>query len=141
MSFLAADGRLDTECWHSQGRRLDVSVQFVLARRLGGEAGEDTAQQEAAGRMEAWSRTHSSPPSSHGPAPTMNAHSSCSRPPPWVSFTCSLACCSSLRPGQSQCCTYEKPFLILINFQICNINLAVMAVGAWSCPGRMEMHF
>lgn len=53
-SFLAADRGLDAKRWHSQRRHLDVSVQFVLPRRFGGEAGEEAAQREAAGRTEGW---------------------------------------------------------------------------------------
>jgi len=52
MCFLAADGGLDAKCRRSQRKRLDVSVQFVLPRRLGGEAGEEAAQREAAAKME-----------------------------------------------------------------------------------------
>ena len=90
---------------------------------------------QQAGRR-AGGRTHSSPLSSHDLVPAVNARSSCPGPPPWGSFTCSLARCFSLRPGQSQRYTWEKPFLISINFQI-SISLAVMTVGFWSCPGRM----
>jgi len=52
MCFLAADGGLDAKRRRSQRKRLDVSVQFVLPRRLGGEAGEEAAQREAAAKME-----------------------------------------------------------------------------------------
>lgn len=133
MGFLADDGGLDAKRWHSQRRQSDVSVQFVLPRRLEGEAGEEAAGGKQQERWTAGGRAHSLPPSSRGPVPTVNACSSCRRPPLWVSFTCPL-----LQPQ-----TWPEPvlhlgkaFFNLDNLSNLNINLAVMTMGFWSCPGR-----
>lgn len=137
MCFLAADGGLDAECWHSQRRCLDVSVQFVLPRRLGGEAGEEAAQQEAAGKTEGWRQDIFIP----SIFPWSSANRKCKQllPQATTSGQLYLLSGSLLQPRTwpEPVLHLAKAFFSLDKLSNLNINLAVMTVGFWNCPGRI----
>lgn len=114
----------------------DLSVQFVLPRRAGDEAGEEAAGEEAAGR------THSSPPSSQcqPKIPTAPVPGPPHPDPPWASSPCSR----SLPQPQTwpgSVLHLGKAFFNLDKLLNLNANPAAVTAGSGSRPGRMRCGF